>query len=128
VSASGVHEVVIGCDADLLAYDVKEISVPAGASIQITFRNDAPTSQVYHNLLVVMPGTAMDVARRGVEVGYDVGWVPDIPEVLAATRLLKPGEEDTITFVAPLEPGDYPYICTVPGHCPAMSGVLRVRK
>ena len=37
-------------------------------------------------------------------------------DVLAHTKLLGPGESDTITFTAPFIPGDYVYLCSFPGH------------
>ena len=47
----------------------------------------------------------------------------NLPGVFAATKLLKPGESDTITFTAP-PAGTYPFICTYPGHYPKMQGKL----
>jgi azurin len=34
----------------------------------------------------------------------------------------------TLRFFAPDEPGDYPYICTFPGHWRVMKGVMKVTK
>ena len=45
-----------------------------------------------------------------------------------ATKLLGPKQTDTITFNAPSEPGEYPYICSFPAHLMAgMKGVLVVQ-
>jgi putative heme-binding domain-containing protein len=52
--------------------------------------------------------------------------VPDVPEVLVATRLLQPGDRQTLVFDAPDEPGDHPYLCTFPGHWVRMNGVMHV--
>jgi putative heme-binding domain-containing protein len=52
--------------------------------------------------------------------------VPELPEVLAATRLLQPGESQTLRWQAPSQPGDFPYLCTFPGHWVRMNGVLHV--
>ena len=44
-------------------------------------------------------------------------YVPkDFKGVLANTKLLGPGESDTVTFNAPFIPGDYPFFCSFPGH------------
>ena len=49
-------------------------------------------------------------------------------EVLAHTKLLGPRESDTVEFKAPTEPGEYPYLCTFPGHfVSGMKGVLVVQ-
>ena len=41
---------------------------------------------------------------------------PGSKEVLAHTKLLGPGESDTVTFTAPYVPGEYLYLCSFPGH------------
>jgi azurin len=48
--------------------------------------------------------------------------------VLVATRLLNAGETTTLTFDAPTEAGDYPFVCTFPGHYVTMQGTMRVRR
>jgi azurin len=48
--------------------------------------------------------------------------------VLAKTKLLGPGESDSVTFTAPAAAGSYDYICTFPEHCTGgMKGVMTVR-
>ena len=53
-------------------------------------------------------------------------YVPDTPNVLFSTKMLDPNTTETLTFTAPTEPGDYPYLCTFPGHWRTMQGVMRV--
>ena len=36
------------------------------------------------------------------------------------------GGSFTISFMLPKQPGDYPYICTFPGHWMVMNGVMHV--
>ena len=40
--------------------------------------------------------------------------------------MLKQGETQALRFQAPTEPGDYPYLCTFPGHWTIMKGILVV--
>ena len=47
--------------------------------------------------------------------------------IVAHTKILGGGESQTITFTAPAEAGDYPYVCTFPGHFALMQGVLKVK-
>ena len=48
--------------------------------------------------------------------------------VLAKTKLLGPGESDSVTFTAPAAAGAYDYICTFPEHyAGGMKGVMTVR-
>ena len=58
-----------------------------------------------------------------LEVGVVVGLQG---VVLWATGLVQPGEAETLRFTAPSEPGDYPYVCTFPGHWIRMNGVMHV--
>jgi azurin len=53
-------------------------------------------------------------------------FVPDLPQILSSTRLIEPGQTVTIQFRAPGQPGDYPYLCTFPGHWRVMNGILAV--
>jgi azurin len=54
-------------------------------------------------------------------------YVPDSASVLVYTNMVPPKESTTIHFNAPKEPGDYPYLCTFPGHWMVMNGVMKVR-
>jgi azurin len=58
--------------------------------------------------------------------GTKLNYVPRMPEVLQATPLVNPGGKFTLTFTVPKTPGDYPYVCTFPGHWRIMQGILRV--
>jgi azurin len=60
--------------------------------------------------------------------GADRNYIPRMPEVLQATPLVNPNEKVTLTFTAPDKPGEYPYICTFPGHWRIMQGVMKVVK
>ena len=46
--------------------------------------------------------------------------------MVAHTKLLGGGESDEITFTAPAA-GEYPFICTFPGHFAIMQGVMTVK-
>ncbi len=49
--------------------------------------------------------------------------------LVAVVRLLPIKEQmlfDKTAFTAPKEPGEYPYVCTFPGHWRLMKGVMTV--
>ena len=75
------------------------------------------------------PGTDAEcdaVAAAGAKAGEQHGFVaPGDPRVLAATHLCGKGQQVSVDFVAP-PPGDYPFLCTNPGHGAVMHGVLHV--
>src|SRR6185369_12437896 len=43
-----------------------------------------------------------------------------------ATKLVSPGQATQLVFTAPADPGDYPFVCTFPGHWRRMVGTLAV--
>ncbi len=60
--------------------------------------------------------------------GYEKNFVPKISEVLFATPLVNGGKSFRLEFTAPKEAGDYPFICSFPGHWQMMKGVIKVVK
>ncbi len=119
-------EIQIASLANTMTYDKKELTVPAGAEVHLTFKNNATSSVLAHNWVLVNTGTEASVAAAGLKLGEAAGYL-DVrdKDVLANTPLAKPGETTEVTFTAP-DAGKYPYICTFPGHYMMMKGVLTV--
>jgi len=115
---------------DIMQYDKKTFTVQAGKRITLVFENP---DGMQHNLLIIQPGTldivgkAADDMLRSSEA-FDKQYIPSIPEVLHHTPLVNPGESFTLEFTAPTEAGDYPYVCTFPGHWRGMNGIMHVVK
>ena len=118
-------EVTISSVKEKLVYDVKSFTVRTGQKVTVTFKNpDFPP----HNLLFVKPGQADAVAKMAVDMGADgfaKQFKPDTDKILWGSTMLDHGETEKISFTAP-EPGDYPYVCTFPGHAILMRGVMKV--
>lgn len=114
----------IGPKGDLLLFDKTALTVKAGEKVKLTFKN---TSAMQHNWVLVAPGTADKVAADSIAAGAAKGWLATGPNVLAHTKLVDGKQSDTIEFTAPSTPGDYPYICTFPGHAGTMKGILTVK-
>jgi azurin len=55
-----------------------------------------------------------------------MNYVPKMPEVLFSTKLINPSETVKVRFRVPAEAGDYPFICSFPGHWRIMNGVMTV--
>lgn len=137
-SESGSIETVPGIEAvelsntiaiegnDQMKFNKDLLRVKAGEEVQLTLKNvgELPKESMGHNFVILASG--VDVATFGSEAvgAADNDYIPktSLSSVLAHTKLLGPGEEDTITFT--LEKGVYTYICSFPGHYGVMQGKI----
>lgn len=111
-----------------MIFDKKQFTVKAGKSVEIHFENpdDMP-----HNLLVLKPNSLDSVGGLADEMtklpdGYEKQFIPDSEKVLFSTPLILSGQRFILRFTAPVDPGDYPFACTFPGHWRMMNGVMKV--
>lgn len=130
LSSTSSHATVIKLKVikNEMKYDLKEFSVEAGKEVEIVFENP---DFMQHNLLITQIGALETVGKAADKLaldpkGAEKNYVPDLPEVLFATKLVNPQQTVTLKFVAPSKPGDYPFVCTFPGHWSLMNGVMKV--
>jgi len=81
---------------DTMAYDKTTLTVKPGATVKLHFKNNATSQAMQHNFILVNPGKDSDVAMAGLSAGASKDFIPESPEIIAHTKLLKPGEEDHI--------------------------------
>jgi azurin len=129
-SQKGLVKVDISCVPERMLFTVTEFTVKAGKPVRLTLENPTATP---HNLVIVEPGTAADVGMAGNLMaaspdGLGKHFVPDMAQVLFHTKLLDPDTSETLRFIAPTKPGEYPYICSFPGHWIIMRGVMTVER
>ena len=114
-----------------MRYDTPRLVVEAGKPFQIILENG---DFMPHNLAVVKPGTRAKLAVMSAAMKPDQldskgrAFMPDSPDILGATKLLEPGERQTLKLTAPDVEGEYEYFCTYPGHWEIMWGKLEVTK
>lgn len=111
-----------------MKFDQTELHVAAGSSVHLTLQNQATDEAMQHNWVLIDKSANVDeVAMAGLKAGKDNEFVPkDDARVLAHTKVLGPGGSTDITFTAPAEKGEYPFICSYPGHYKMMNGKLIV--
>ncbi len=131
VLADDATEVVLTADKVQFKFDKAEFTVKAGAKIKLTLDN--PTGSVQpHNIIIVKPGKMQAVGMIANQSMADPKFlknpVPKSDDVLFSSNLAQPGTKEILEFTAPTEPGDYPYLCTFPGHWIIMNGVMKVEK
>jgi azurin len=129
-SSSNALVIELKVEKEIMQYDKKLITVKAGQKVVINLENP---DGMQHNLLIIKPGSLPKVGKAADELlsnpkASEMQYVPKISEVLYSTKLVNSGETVTLEFTVPNEPGDYPYVCTFPGHWRGMNGILRVVK
>ena len=111
---------------DQMSYDVTSFTVTAGTTVSISFTNVATIPVMIHNVVILNDRNAIDeVGQRAISA---INHLPDHPAILSASPLAKPGERVTWVWQVPKTPGDYPFICTFPGHYAIMQGTMKVVK
>lgn len=110
---------------DSPSFDAHDFKVHAGKIVSITLRNHSTVNH-QHNWVLVNPGTQDQVQEEAEKVGPTWGWIPQSKNVLAFVPLTQPGQSNTILFRAPEKPGNYPFLCSFPGHGNVMHGTLHV--
>ncbi len=123
-----VPVIAIGTVPHRMIYDKESIAVQAGQPVEFRFSN---TDNMPHNFSIVLPGALEEVGLLAEATARDTdamarNYIPKSDKILLASRLLQSNENQALSFVAPSEPGVYPYVCTYPGHWRRMYGALYV--
>lgn len=117
---------------DKMKFSISAFDVSPGQKVTVTLKNTgtSPKASMGHDFLVLkknvnmmafLEAGAMDAAHEYVAPAME-------KDVLARTKLLGPGENDTVTFTAPFVPGDYDFVCSFPGHATqGMKGIMTVK-
>ena len=128
-AAGGECEAVIVSD-DAMKFDPKEIQVkPSCKQYKITLKHEGkmPKSAMGHNVVLSKSADKDGVLADGQTAGEANNYVKAGDErVVAHTKLLSGGEQDSVTFdVSKLAKGEaYEYYCSFPGHYATMNGKL----
>ena len=122
-----VRKVLIKTLTAQMKYDVDSFTVRPGERVKLTLENgdDLP-----HNIVFCKPGTdtvAMSLKQMSdPETALKRDWVPEDTAIWLHSRMLNPHQQQSLEFTAPEKPGDYPYVCTFPGHALTMKGMMKV--
>jgi plastocyanin len=124
----GSVTIKMGVIANELKYDKASFTVKAGQQVTIDFVNN---DFMQHNLLIGKSGSLETIGKAADQLARDpngvtMNFIPKIPEVLFAMPLVNPEGAESLVFTAPATPGEYPYLCTVPGHWRIMNGIMIV--
>ena len=112
-----------------LQFAPKTLKVKAGARVALTVINDDPSMP--HNFVLVTPDALPRVGEGSMKLaaspdGLAKHYVIEDEGVIAFSPILQSGGSYIVYFNAPKKPGEYPYLCTYPGHWQVTRGVLVV--
>ncbi|GLR18541.1 hypothetical protein GCM10007940_31570 [Portibacter lacus] len=124
------NKIVIRTIKNEMKYDLTKFTVKAGEMVEVVFENN---DFMQHNLVIVDKGGLEKVGAGADKLaadpqGAEKSYVPDMKEVLHATKIIDPSQKASLKFKAPSEPGIYPFVCTFPGHWRIMQGEMTVVK
>ena len=123
-------KVKIKCLKERMLFDVEKISAKPNQPIRIEFYNPDATP---HNFVLVKPGSLEEIGNAANMMAADPvaaktgEFIPKSNKIIVHTKMLKQEEKEFLRFKAPNKPGEYPYMCTFPGHWTIMKGTLIVK-
>ena len=113
-----------------LKFEPERLTLKRGMRTALTVVNADPS--LPHNLVLVRDREAlkrvgegsMEIATRpeGLARHYTI----EDADILALSPILQPGSQYTIYFDTPREAGEYPFLCTFPGHWQVTRGALQL--
>ena len=124
-------EIVVNCN-DQMQFDKKAIEIKAGEKVKLVVKNigKLPKVAMGHNLVILKKGEEIAPFAMKAMTAKDTDYIPADKQfkdkILAHSKLLGPGETDTIK-VTFKEAGTYNYLCSFPGHFGIMQGKITVK-
>ena len=122
--------VKIKCLKERMLFDIETISAKTGQPIRLEFFNPDATP---HNFVLGEPGSLEEIGQAANLMATDTvaakkgQFIPDSKKIIVHTKMLNQEEKEILRFNAPKQPGEYPYMCTFPGHWTIMKGILVVK-
>jgi azurin len=113
---------------DMMRYNVREMSVPAGCSdITVTLKHSGKLEAkvMGHDWVLARTSDVSGIVNAGMAAGLAHGYLPaGDKRIIAATNVVGGGESTTVKFAtSALEEGaSYTFFCTTPGHATVMRG------
>jgi azurin len=117
---------------DQIRFSTKKLDAKVGVPMEITVKHvgKIPKASMSHNLVILKPGSMVAMVSAKCGQAKDNNYIATDAETKAAivayAPQLGPGETHVIKFI-PKEAGEYPFLCTFPGHFGEMNGVIAVK-
>jgi azurin len=130
-ASKGVRTIEIIATEDM-KYSVPTIAAKGGEQLRVRLvaKGAMPKVAMAHNFVLLdKAASAVKFVTAGMQARATDFIPPEMKDqVLAASAMAGAGETVEVTFKVPNAPGDYPYLCSFPGHFQAgMKGMLSVK-
>ncbi len=130
-AAKGVRTIeIVGTDD--MKFSVTNIAAKPGEQLRVRLvtKGTMPKIAMAHNFILLRKDASaikfVGASALARETDYIAPEMKD--QVIAATALAGAGETVEVTFKVPAATGEYPYVCSFPGHFQAgMRGTLTVK-
>ena len=117
-----VRTIVITAGDDM-KFAPTEITARPGEVIKIRLlaTGTMPAAVMRHNVVVLKAGTNQIDFAEAAATSPATDYIPAGMKaaILAQTTLIQNGQSAEVTFTVPSKAGNYPYLCTFPGHMAA---------
>lgn len=126
-NADGVHVRIVTI-VERMLYDFTSFEVKAGKKVKVDFVNP---DFMPHNIVFVKGKAGNEIAQAALALGsegFAKQFIPESDKIIAHSKMLDNGQEETFEFTAPTEVGEHEFVCTFPGHAVLMRGVMKVVK
>lgn len=123
------QELSLKTETGTLAYDTSQLVATKGGLVKVTLIND---DSLPHNIVFSKSPDANSgqaIAAAALDLGGEgmaKQWIPEAGNILAASSMADPQKNVVVYFTAPEIDGEYPYVCTFPGHSVVMKGILKI--
>ena len=128
-AAAAPREIEITAN-DQMKFSLAAIEAKAGEQLKVTLKNigTLPKEAMGHNWVLLKPGTDLNAFAMAAMTAKDSDYVPAAhkDKVVASIKVLGPKQSADATFSL-TAPGEYPFICSFPGHYMLMKGTITVK-
>jgi azurin len=117
---------------DSMKFNLARLEVTAGQDVTVSLTNmgNMPKVAMGHNWVLLKKEADIKAFNDAAVMAGATDYVPAAlaSQVIAHTKLLGPKQSDEVKFKAPMEPGEYVFLCSFPAHyLSGMKGVLVVK-
>lgn len=129
-TSSGVRTIEITAN-DQMKFSLNSITAKPGEELHVVLTNAGSMAKevMAHNWVLLKAGSDVIAFSGAAATARDTNYIPPAlkDQVLAKIDLLGPHQTGEVTFKAPEQPGEYPFLCSFLGHAALMHGTLTVK-